>query len=425
MTAGSAEPPSTLLELVQSAIATHEDVGRADSQLRRARADLRLTSSALLPRVELNGQWTRFADELAIEFLPGEEFVIRPLEDWNWSADLRQTLFYGLRDWRARDVALLRRDIARLDRMTVANDLTLDVTAAFYITTANQQRVEVERIALDAIRAQLKVAERRFEVGEVAVADVARWRAEVAAAKQRLVVAEGDAELALRRLARLAGAPELGGLISPGAIPVPPGSDDVLVEEALEQRLEMVTLTHQLEAAGLMIKIRRGGRFPELEAHAQYFQQKSIFPSEDWLSLSLNLKVPIYDGGLTAAQVARAKEDLREVELLELEVTKGISDQVESSAIRYRSATAALEAARERTVAARQAYRQVERAYRVGEASSVDLLDVTTEATDAETTHIIARAQRDFEAIALRHAVGLSPLPDLDLQQTSSEDEKS
>ena len=55
----------------------------------------------------------------------------------------------------------------------------------------------------------------------------------------------------------------------------------------------------------------------------------------------------------------------------------------------------------------------MEAAYRVGETSAVALLDATTEAIDAETTHIIARAQREFQAISLRHAIGLFPLPDL------------
>jgi outer membrane protein len=395
----AAEPPSTLGELVRAAIATHEEVQRAESQIRRAQADVRLVSSALYPRVDLNAMWTRYGDAQGIEFAPGEFFEIRPVSDWNWSADLRQTLFYGLRDWRARNVALLQRDIARLERTTTINDLTLDVAAAFYSTVAAEQGVEVAEIALEAIEGQLRVAERRFEVGEVALADV--------------------------RLARLVGAPELGELTTLGPIPIPPGEDNALMDEALQQRLEMLTLRHQMESAGLMIKIRKGGWLPELEAHAQYFQQKSIFPSEDWTSISLNLKVPVYDGGLTKSQVAKAKEDLREVELLEQEVVRFIRDQVDSAVINFRSATAALEAAEERTRSAREAFRQVEHAYRVGEASSIDLLDATREATDAENTHIISRNQREFEAIALRHAVGLTPLPDVDPTQIAAEDERS
>jgi outer membrane protein len=420
---GAAEPPSTLPDLIRTAIATHPDVLRADSQIRRAQADIKLTSSALLPRLDLTGNWTRYQEQLAIEFAPGQDFVIRPVEDWLWSADLSQTLFYGLRDWRARDIARLNRDIANLQRMTAINDLTLAVAAAFYDAIATEQRVEVQRTALEAIEGQLRVAERRFEVGEVAVVDVARWRSEVAGAKQRVVVAQGNAEISRRRLARLVGVPEVGELRRPGQIPVPPGDDDELRNEAMEGRLEMATLRNQLEAAGLFIKVERGAWFPELDANMQYLQQKSEFPADNWLSFSLNLRIPVYDGGLTSARVAKAKEDLRDVELLTVEVGRGISDQVDAAAVTFRAAVASLEAAEERREASMVAYRQVDNAYRVGEANTIDLLDATTEATDAENSHIIAAAQREFQAIALRHAIGLPPLPDLDFSQTSYEDE--
>ena len=176
----------------------------------------------------------------------------------------------------------------------------------------------------------------------------------------------------------------------------------------------MKTLTNQLEAAGLWVKLEKGAWLPELEASAQYFEQKAAFPSQGWASLMLSLRVPIYDGGVTAANVAKAREDVRQVELLDQTLRRTIADQVDSAHIGYLAADAALDAARERSNAAREAYRQVERAFSVGEASSVDLLDATTEATDAETTHIIARAQREFQAISLRHAIGEFPLPDLD-----------
>jgi outer membrane protein TolC len=406
--------PATLQELVRQAVRTHEAVQLADSRIRRADADITLTSSALLPRLELNGAYTFYADEQVIELSEGESFVIRPAQDWSGSVDLRQTLFYGLRDWRARDIARLNRDIAELDRVTTVNELSLQVARAFYDAVALGEWVEVRTIVLEQSQNLLAVAERRYEVGEIAIADVARWRAEVAAARQELVVAEGDAELAHNRLRRLVGLEELGELVAPGTIPVPAGAEDALLAQALEQRLEVQTLTHQLEAAGLYVKVERGGWYPELEAAAQYFQQKAGFPANDWMSLSLMLKVPVYDGGLTKARVAKAKEDLREVELLQQTVHRSIADEVDSAYLRYRAANAVLEAAAERSEASRLAYRQVERAFRVGEASTTDLLVATTEASDAETAQIVARAQREFQAISLRYAVGLPPLPDLD-----------
>jgi len=413
---------ATLSELVLKAIETHEAVQIADSEIRRAQADIGLARSALMPRLELNGSYTFYNDDLSVELSPGESFVIRPRQDFTASIDLRQNLFTGLRAWRARDIARLNRDIADLDRWTTINNLTLDVVRAFYDAVALVEWVEVREIVLEENENQLKVAERLFEVGENSVADVARWKAQVAAAKQALTVAVGDANLARNRLERLVGATDLGELKAPGPIPIPAGTEDDLFIEAFGQRPEMRTLIHQLEAAGLWVKLERGNWYPQLEAAGQYFQQKSGFPANDWMSLTLILRVPIYDGGVTKANVAKAKEDLRQVELLDQTLRRTIEDQVDSAYIGYEAANAVYDAARERTEASRLAYRQVERAYRVGEASTTDLLNATTEATDAETSQIVARVQREFQAISLRYAVGLPLLPDLDFRQTSQAD---
>ena len=413
---------ATLSELVLQAIKTHEMVQIADSEIRRAQADVGLAKSALMPRLNFNGSYTFYNDDLSVELSPGESFVIRPAQDFTASIDLRQNLFTGLRAWRARDIAKLNRDIADLDRWTTINNLTLDVARAFYDAVALAEWVEVREIVLEENENQLKVAERLFEVGENSVADVARWKAQVAAAKQALTVAVGDSNLARNRLERLVGATDLGELKSPGPIPIPAGTEDDLFIEAFGQRPEMKTLYHQIEAAGLWVKLERGNMYPQLEALGQYFQQKSGFPANDWMSLTLQLKVPIYNGGIFKANVAKAKEDLRQVELFDQTLRRTIQDEVDSAHIGYEAAGAVYDAARERTEASRIAYRQVERAYRVGEASTTDLLNATTEATDAETSQIVARAQREFQAIFLRYAVGLPPLPDLDFRQMSQAD---
>jgi outer membrane protein TolC len=413
---------ATLSELVLKAIETHEAVQIADSEIRRAQADVGLARSALMPRFELNGSYTFYDDDLSIELSPGDSFVVRPAQDFTASIDLRQNLFTGLRAWRARDIAKLNRDIAQLDRWTTINDLTLEVVRAFYDAVALAEWVEVREIVLEENENQLKVAERLFEVGENSVADVARWKAQVASAKQALTVAVGDANLSRNRLERLVGATDLGELKSPGPIPIPAGTEDDLFIEAFGQRPEMRTLIHQLEAAGLWVRLERGNWYPQLEAAGQYFQQKSGFPASDWMSLILILRVPIYHGGVTKANVAKAKEDVRQVELLDQTLRRTIEDQVDSAYIGYQAASAVFDAARERTEASRLAYRQVERAYRVGEASTTDLLNATTEATDAETSQIVARVQREFQAISLRYAVGLPLLPDLDFRQTSQAD---
>jgi len=378
-------------------------------------ADVKLAGSAIMPRVELNGRYTRYENEVSFDLGNGQSYVLQPLGDWNYSADLRQTLFYGLRDWRARDVARLRETVAEIDRLSTASDLTLRVSQAFFDTVAAVQRVDVRKKTIDQVKEQLRVARRRYEVGELTSADVARWTAQLAAERQALVVAEGAAELARQRLALLAGVPRIGTLNPPSTIPPPAGSDEELRHQALEQRPEMASLDTQLEAAGLMIKVEKGAWLPELDAHLQYVGQRADFPAKDWLSLTFNLRIPIYDGGMTAARVARAKEDMVEVDVLRRSMIKAIIDQANMAIVSYRTAVAALEASKTRREAAQEAHRQVERAYAVGEATATDLLSATTELTDARISAIISHWTREVAAIALRHAIGIPPLPDVNL----------
>ena len=117
---------ATLKEFVLQAIETHEMVQIADSEIRRAQADVSLAKSILLPKLDANGSYTFYDDDLSIELSPDESFVIRPRQDWTASIDLRQNLFTGLRAFRARDIAKLNRDIADLDRWTTINNLTID-----------------------------------------------------------------------------------------------------------------------------------------------------------------------------------------------------------------------------------------------------------------------------------------------------------
>jgi outer membrane protein TolC len=74
----AAEPPAALIELVRSALASDESIARAESRIRRAQADVKLSSAVLLPRFDINGSYTRYQDEQVLELSPEESFVIRP-----------------------------------------------------------------------------------------------------------------------------------------------------------------------------------------------------------------------------------------------------------------------------------------------------------------------------------------------------------
>jgi len=408
----AADAPVVHLEdLVRSALEHHEKIRQADSDIRRARARVRLAGSVLLPTLDLNGKSTWYEEEVGFPISEHETLIIQPSNDWSWSADLRQTLFSGLRDWKARDVARLDLDRARIEKQAALNDVILEVSAAYLKALVSEKRVDVAQANLKQVSSQRKLTGRLVEVGENTGADLSRWEAEEASAKQELIVARGLARYDRNHLARLCGVDEIGPLSDPAALPVPEGDEEDLRKKALETRPEMGVFARQLEAANLMIGIEKGNWLPSLDLHAQYFQQKAEFPSSDWMSFSLNLSVPIYDGGRTSARVAEAREDLDRIENLLSATRRAIIDATDAALIAYRSAVAAEKASRQRLVAAEAAQKQTERAYRAGEASATDLMQTTAALTDARMSAVITRAQLRYQVIALRHAIGLEIIP--------------
>lgn len=372
-----------------------------------------LARSAVLPRLELTGVYTRYKESVDFEFTEGESFTLRPREDWNAQATLTQPLFQGLREWNAIKGARALHQATQADLRRGLQDVALAVASAFtWCQTASAER-EVREHGLELARAQQQVADSLAAAGEVTDLDVQRARAQVMAARVELVRATAAETLAYRRLARLLGIddaarPELGSL--PTVLP-DDRSAESLREAATEQRDELQAAAERIRAAELTIKVERGNWLPDLDLTAQYYRQQALFPSQDWVSGSLNLTVPIYDGGATAARVADARARYRLAVLDRSRTAKRIADEIDAAWTDHTIAEATLDMVRAQEEAATEAYRQTEIRYREGEATSTDLLSAQDALVAAELDHARARYGLDLAAAILARAAGIELVP--------------
>jgi len=404
-----AAAPLGFEQAVAMALEANEDVLALAT--REAQADhlVGLARSAVLPRLELSGVYTRYKESVDFEFTEGESFTLRPREDWNAQATLTQPLFQGLREWNALKGAKVLHRAAVADLESGVQEVAAAVAAAFTeCRTATAERA-VRSHGVDLAEAQERSATSLADAGEVTDLDVQRARALVLAARVELVRATAAETLAYRRLTRLLGLgederPELGPL------PAPLPADATLaglLASARERRRELRAATDRVRAAELAVKVERGGWLPTLDLTAQYFRQQALFPSQDWLSGSLNLTVPVYDGGATAARVADARAEHRLAVLERSRLEKRIADEVDAAWTEHAIATATLEMVAAQLAAASEAYRQTEIRYREGDATATDLLSAQDDLTAADLGHARARFRLDLAGVELARAAGL------------------
>ena len=248
----------------------------SDPLLREADANLRATIqrkpqaiAALLPQVSAG--WTYDDNKNNTRAIRGVGNVVAPSitdttsDGWGWTVDLTQTLFRADQWLRVRQ-ADKEAAQSEADYQAARQNLITRVATAYFDVLAAEDTLKSEQGAKDAIGRQLEQAQKRFEVGLIAITDVQEAQAGYDTAVAAEIVAKRV--LANRRevLREITGqyTPDLDGpqteipLVSPN-----PVDENQWVEIALQQNLALMAADIGVDIARDDVRIARSG----LSAH--------------------------------------------------------------------------------------------------------------------------------------------------------------
>src|ERR1700678_2003887 len=239
-----------------------------------------------------------------------------------YGVDLSQNLF-NWDNW----VALKRADAqvaqAEADYQAAQQDLIARVAQRYFDVLAAEDDLDAQRANLESVNRQLEQAERRYQVGLIAVTDVEEARAAhdsgaaaVIASKRALASAhESLREITGDAFDYLARPIERFELATPD-----PVSEDRWVDMALQQNLSLVSSRLAADIAQENVNAARGGHMPTLDLVASRYKSlsdgQSINPDGSFYGsesldqaqrkIGLQLTFPLYSGGMVASQVRQA-----------------------------------------------------------------------------------------------------------------------
>jgi outer membrane protein len=290
----------------------------------------------LLPQVDLSAGWNYGKSDGRQAFgRAGGAAGSTPRLDFegdtdtrNWTVDLRQTLFDTDAWFRLKksDKEVAQ---ARADYEVAQQDLVVRVAETYFDVLAAQDTLASERATKEAIARQLEQAERRFEVGLIAITDVK----ESQAAYDDAIALEIAARRALANTKE--GLREVTGeypqtLATPGdefpLIPPNPQVEQDWVDIALQKNASLEAARLGTEISRDNIKIARSGHAPTINLTASYGKRRldgdsTTFdvpqpippspldvPSENFSdtrnrSVGIQFSLPIFSGGGTSSAV--------------------------------------------------------------------------------------------------------------------------
>lgn len=396
----------TLAEAYELALLTHEDVLVAEEGVQQARSNLGVATSGLLPTVTAEGTYTRYTEEKQ-----AGGFLVQPESESAVQVTLTQPLFAGWRKWNERKRAVVEAESSRVSLDNVREEIVLGTSDAYYGVLKARKDVEINEAALKRARERLRVAKARFRVGEVTKADVLRAEAEAAGAEADLTRSRGALTDAFNVLKRFIGADGEIDVAEPGLDTEVAGDLDSLLATAYSRRYDYRSTVLDEEAAAEGVDVARGYYLPTLDLVGSYTYRErdpsTSFFVKEVTSGSLVLTYPLFEGLLRRNQVAEARSLEREAELRRLALRKDIEVEVRSAHNNVTTLEAVLESLEKQVAFAEEDYKMVFEQFKVGVATTVDVIDSDANLVEAQSSLASARYDLELARLTLKRTVGL------------------
>jgi len=366
---------------------------------------------------------------------PGN-FVLQPFADNSspspefsgWSVELRQSIFswqglVGLKQ-SARIAAQ-----ADADYGVAQQDLALRVSTRYFDVLAALDNVQAQQASLDAISRQLEQADKRFEVGLIAITDVQEARAARDTAAADLIAAKRQLATSQEFLREITDM-QYAALSTPrGSMPLAipePADPQKWVEASMEQNLALTSSRLGAEIARDDVRTAFGGHLPTVDLVVGKSHNESddikIFPPEPGFpggtanssfdndtdqSISLQVQVPIWSSGGTHSRVKQQEYRWQAAKQRVERVSRETERTARDAYLGVMSEISRVEALKQALESSRTALKATEAGYDVGTRTAIDVLAARQSLVQAYTNYSRSRYDYMLNVLRLKQSAGL------------------
>lgn len=294
-------------------------------------------------------------------------------------------------------------------RNTEQNTL-LDGVTAYMNVVRDQAIFQLRQNNVNVLQEQVRQTKDRFNVGEVTRTDVAQAEARLAGSRSDLALSQSNLRGSIARFKQVIGLePKKVAAVKPVAANRLPKTQGDAVTRALQEHPAIAAATHGVDSQLLQVKVVEGELYPTVSVTASVARRYDNTVQGDTRNVGSVLgtvSIPIYDGGSAYARTRAAKETLGE-RRLQVDSTRDRVIQAVIASWALMEATGfQIEGAAAQVAAAEIALNGVREEARVGQRTTLDVLNAQQELLNARVAQVTAQRDRVVASYALLSATG-------------------
>ncbi len=395
----SAASAETIRESLSLAYANNPTLNAARAQLRSADEGVPQALSGWRPTITASASGGRTVS--------GSTSDLSYRNNASISLTVSQNLFQGFRTINSTRQAEAVVRAQRESLNSTEQDTLLSAASAYVDVIRDTALVSLQRSDLAFLQEQVRAARDRFDVGEGTRTDVSQAEARAAEAQASLNSSLANLNTSRAIYRQIIGL-EARNLSADTSISrnVPKSLEEALrISETHQPVIRQAQ--HQVDAAVYNVKSVEGGLLPTVSVDGSISRSfgSSETPSDN-ANIFGSVSIPIYQGGSVYSSVRQAKEDLGQTRL-QLDVAR---DQVRANVISawgiYQAAEASIVAAQAAVEAQQLALEGVIEEQRVGQRTTLDVLDAQRELVTQQSNLVTAQRNRIIGGYQLVAAIG-------------------
>ena len=431
-----AKPAENLVQVYEAAARSDPTVREAEARSMAALEAKPQARGLLFPQINVNGQYANRQTDGQSTFPQAVDDDNNPLtppivvqvpnnstsdsDYWNYTAQITQTLFRW-DQWQSLKRASSQVAVAEATYRAAQQNLLVRVSRAYFDVLAAEDTQIAAEAALQAFNRQLEQAEKRFEVGLIAITDVQEARAAHDSATAAVIAAKRALASSQEALRELTGE-NYEALVKPSdSMPLDqpqPLDEQLWVGKSLANNLDVIAARLNVEVATGNVRVAQAGHMPSIDLFAR--RDESSFDTtqtnngvtgpadsdETDDTIGVQVSIPIFSGGVTQSRV-REQVYLQRATREKLEGTMRAAERETRDAYLGVIAEKARVQALQQSVKSNQtALEATEAGFEVGTRTTVDVLDARRRLFEAQRDYARSRYDYLINTVRLKAAAG-------------------
>jgi outer membrane protein len=320
-----------------------------------------------------------------------------------------QTLFNGQQTANKVREAESQVSAARETLRMMEESVLLSAASIFMDVSRDSANLEVQQNNVRVLQRTLTDTKNRFSAGQVTSTDVAQAEAQLAAGEANLHAAESTLMTTRANYRRIMGV-EAENLAAASPVDrLAPPTLNGAIALGIAENPSVTAALYGVDVAQLQVKIAEGALWPTLVGQysvQQQYNPQLLTPNLYTNTVSLNLSVPLYQGGAEYSAIRLDKENLGQQRLNVDQVRDQTRANVVQAWGQLQAAKAQVEAAIRQNDAAERALTGVRNEAMAGQRTTQDVLNAEQALVNARQSLLVAQHDRVVASYSLLSAVG-------------------